>query len=407
MIEFFLAIFLMLASAWILGEALHRVGQPAIVGQLLAGVLIGPSVLNLVQVTTALSTVESVGLFFIMLLAGLAVNPSKLIASGKRGIIVSTVAFVLPFTFGFEVAQLFGISLVSSLTIGLVVSITAVPVNALILMQLGIFDTQLGTTVIVAGVVDDIISFVMLSFIQQFAGVGVTSPGAGGIILSVIKVAIFLGAVLICEQFIRAKRVTVHRWTERLSTQLKAQGSFIAILLIFAVGVSLLAEWSGVQLVIGAFFAGVLASELAGADALGKATDIVRGATFGFFGPVAFAFIGTEFVLTSIYGILFLLVSLLAVAIVGKLLGGYLGGKIVGFSTSDSATIGFLMNSRGFVELVISATAYQLGLIDQSVFSLVIAIGIITTIVSPITSKYSLRGKTSGDHSVVPKVQQE
>jgi len=403
MIEFYLAVFLMLASAWVLGEAVHRVGQPALVGQLLAGMLIGPSVLNLVQTTTSLSTVENVALFFIMLLAGLAVQPARLIAAGRNGFIVSTVAFVLPFTFGFEVAQLFGIGLVSSLTVGLVVSITAVPVNAIILMELGIFDSELGATVIAAGVVDDIISFVILSFIQQFAGVGVAFPGDAGILLSVLKVAIFLGSVLLCEQLLRKNSVKVQRWTQRMVPQLRTQGSFIAIVIIFAVGVSLLAEWSGVQLVIGAFFAGFLASELAGADALGKATEVVRGATFGFFGPFAFAFIGTEFALSSIYGLLLFLAVLLIVAIIGKLVGGYAGAKIAGFSPRDSVTIGFLMNSRGFVELVIAATAYQLGLIDLGIFSAVIAIGVMTTIISAVTSRVSLGKTRSGDHSVKPK----
>src|SRR5580658_7280410 len=103
MIEFFLAVFLMLASAWLLGEALQRIGQPALVGQLLAGVLIGPSLLNIVQPTAALGTVENVALFFIMLLTGLAVKPAKIIAAGRRGAIVSSIAFVVPFIAGFEV----------------------------------------------------------------------------------------------------------------------------------------------------------------------------------------------------------------------------------------------------------------------------------------------------------------
>jgi Kef-type K+ transport system membrane component KefB len=390
MVEFFLAIFLMLASAWLLGEALHRIGQPALVGQLLAGVLIGPSLLNIVQPTADLSAVEDVALFFIMLLAGLAVKPAKIIAAGKRGAIVSSIAFAIPFVAGFEVARGFGIGLVSSLTVGLTISITAVPVNAIILMELGLLDSELGATVIAAGVIDDIISFVALSMIQQFAG-GESIGGYASISLAVLKVAVFLGAVLVCERLLRHNSASVQRWTEKHVPQMQVQGSFIAILLIFAVGVSLLAEWAGIQLVIGAFFAGLLVSELAGGEMLGKARDVIRGATFGFFGPLAFAFIGTEFVLASISGMLLLVATLLAVAIAGKLLGGYLGAKLAGFSFADSVTIGFLMNSRGFVELVIAATAYQLGLIDESLFSMVVAVGIITTIISPIASRLTIR----------------
>ncbi len=390
MIEFFLAIFLMLACAWLFGEALHRVGQPALVGQLLAGVFLGPSLLNLVQPTASISTVESVALFFIMLFAGLAVNPAKIIAAGKKAAIISSIAFVIPFVGGVLIAQAFGVGIVSSLTVGLAVSITAVPVNAIVLMELGIFDSELGTAVIAAGVIDDIVSFIALTMIQQFSG-GISTASYSAVGIAVAKVAVFLVAVLLCERLLRRNSTYVRRFTEKIGHGMQTQGSFIGILLIFAAGVSLLAEWSGIQFVIGAFFAGILVSELAGVEVLGRATDVIRGATFGFFGPFAFAFIGTEFVLSSLYGILPLVASLLVVAIAGKLVGGYLGGRLARFSSDESVTIGFLMNSRGFVELVIVTTAYGIGLIDESIFSLVVAVGVITTVISPVASRINIR----------------
>jgi Kef-type K+ transport system membrane component KefB len=389
-VGFFLALFLMLASAWLLGEALHRIGQPALVGQLLAGVLIGPSLLNIVLPTADLSAIEQVALFFIMLLAGLVVKPDRIVAAGRRGGIVSFIAFVCPFVAGVVVARGFGVGPVASLTVGLTISITAVPVNAIILMELGLLDSELGTTVIAAGVIEAVIAFVGLTMIEQFA-VGVSIDAYASITVAVLKVTVFLVAVLACERFLRTNSTRVIKFTERFAPKIQTQGSFIAILLIFAVGVSLLAEWAGVQLVIGAFFAGLLVSELAGADALAKGSDVIRGVTFGFFGPLAFSFIGIEFVISSIGGILFLVGVVLAVAVAGKFLGGYLGAKIANFSSTESMTIGFLMNSRGFVELVVAATAYQLGLIDQSIFSMVVAVGIIATIISPIASRITIR----------------
>lgn len=392
MLEFFLAILLMLASAWLLGEAVHRLGQPALVGQLLAGVLIGPSVLNVIQPSSSvdLVTVENLALFFIMLLAGLAVRPAKIIAAGWNGAIVSSIAFAIPFFAGVEVAHLFGIGLVSSLTIGLTISITAVPTNAIILMELGLLDTDLGATVIAAGVIDDIISFVALGMIQQYS-LGASAAGDTTIELGLAKIGIFLGAFFLVERLIRKNATLTRDWTEKLGRQIQTPGSSIAVILILAVLVSLLAEWSGMQLVIGAFFGGFLASELVGVEKLEKAADVIRGTTFGFFGPFAFAFIGTEFVVSTIAGIPLLVITLLVVAVVSKLAGGYFGAWLSGFSGGERTTIGFLMNSRGFLELVIATTAYQLGLIDLSLFSLVVAVGIIATVISPIASRVAMR----------------
>jgi len=279
---------------------------------------------------------------------------------------------------------------VSAQTIGLTVSITAVPVNSIILMELGLFDTDLGATVIAAGVIDDIISFVALGVIQQYSGSGGGTEG-GVLALGAIKVAVFLGAVLVCEHLIRSHAERLGGWTSRLEHRLKTAGSYFSLLLIVAVGISLLAEWAGMQFVIGAFFAGLLLSELTGPAKIAEASSLVRGVTFGFFGPLAFTFIGTELVLGSVEAMPLLVFLLLVVALGSKYFGGYVGARLSRFSSRESSLIGFLMNSRGFVELVIATTAYQLGLIDQGIFSIVVSIGILTTIISPIAARNAMK----------------
>ncbi len=394
LLELYLALFVMLASAWALGEALRRVGQPALVGQLLAGVLVGPSVLNLIQPSASdLTAVENVALFFIMLLTGLAIKPAKVIAAGRRGALVSSVSFVIPFAGAFEVAQLFGVGTVSALTVALTVSITAVPVNSIILMELGLLDTDLGAAVIAAGVIDDVVSFVVLSVIQQFGGN--LAAGAADVAWDVAKVLVFLIGVLACEHVLRTNMSEVRRWMDRLSARMKTRGSYVAFLIVAALGISLVAEWCGLQFVIGAFFAGLLLSEVTGAETLEKTGDVISGATFGFFGPLAFSFIGAELVLSSIAGSPLLVGALLAVAVTSKLVGGTLGARLAKFPSTESVVIGFLMNSRGFVELVIATTAYQLGLIDTSLFSIVVGIGIVTTIMSPVASRAAI-GRMKG-----------
>ena len=405
MVELFLAVFVMLGSSWLMGEVLNRVGQPAIVGQLLAGVIVGPSLLNIVQPTANLGAIQSVALFFIMLLTGLAVRPSKIIAAGMRGAIVSSVAFIVPFAAGFDVARIFGIGFVSSLTVGLTISITAVPVNSIILMEMGLLDSELGAAVIAAGVIDDVVAFVALGIIQQL-GPGQATGGDLNIGLAISEITCFLSALFLCEHLLRINVVRVREFTQRFSSRMRTPGSFIAILFIFAAGVSLLAEWAGLQLSIGAFFSGLLLSELAGPEKLSKADETIRGTAFGFFGPLAFAFIGTELVVASIGQVAALISALLLVAVASKLFGGYAGAKLARFPSAESVTIGFLMNSRGFVELVVAAAAFQLGLIDQVLFSVVVVIGIVTTIISPVASRVAIRRTQIGIPSLGRLTQQ-
>jgi len=257
-------------------------------------------------------------------------------------------------------------------------------------MELGLLDTDLGATVIAAGVIDDIVSFVALVLILQFS-VGSTGYGSVDIAFGVIKIGLFLGAVFVIEHLVRHNIERVRKWTDKFERRLKTPGSFFALLVASAIGISLLAEWSGLQLVIGSFFAGLLLGEVAGPVRLEEASSVVRGATFGFFGPLAFTFIGMEFAFRSVETMPLLVSALLVVAVGSKFLGGYTGAKVAHFSAKESTMIGFLMNSRGFVELVIAATAFQLGLIDQGLFSIVVCVGILTTIISPIATRHILK----------------
>lgn len=389
MLPFYDAVFLMLAVAWLMGEAAHRLGQASLVGQLLGGVIIGPAVLNLVQTTADLTVLENLGLFFIMLLTGMTVKPREITAAGSRAAVISLVSFAIPFVAGTEIARWFGADMITSLVVGLAVSITAVPVNAIILMELGILDTKLGQTVIAAGVIDDIVAFIVLAVIQEYAAAHGSFNESAVFVASGEAVA-FLGLVFLAEVLVRSRMAWIRARAARLSPHIRAPGSAFIGLVAFAVGVSLLAQAAGLQFVIGAFFAGLLLGETFGAEALGKANDVFHGATFGFFAPIAFAFIGLEFVVPTATG-LEVLGALLAAALASKFFGGYVGARAVGFLEEESRTIGFLMNSRGFVELVVSTTAYQLGLIDQAYFSLVVCVGIITTAVSPIAARVALR----------------
>jgi Kef-type K+ transport system membrane component KefB len=390
--EFFITVIIMLVAARVFGEVAQRLRQPALVGELLAGVIIGPSLLGLVHIDVSLKVITDLGVFFLMFLTGLEMHPDEIKKAGKRAVVLSVAAFLVPFAAGAGVASLLGLNMIVSLFIGLVLAITAVPVAAVVLMEFNLLRSKLGTTVLTAGVINDILSLVVLAIILQMASSPDQQVDLGNVGFSVIKIGAFVGGIFLLD-FILGK--TKHflpkaftPWFEKLKTREAAFG----ILLMTAIGLSLIAEQVGLHFVIGTFFAGlIIYRDLIGKENFERVNGIFSAITFGFLAPIFFAFIGVELNIFSIADHLPLFALLLAVAIGGKIGGGYIGAKLVGFSKSESKTIGYLMNNRGMVELVIAAIGLEAGLIDVGMFSVLVAIGFITTIMSPIMARHSLR----------------
>jgi Kef-type K+ transport system membrane component KefB len=312
------------------------------------------------------------------------------VEAGRRATVVSVLAFVIPFVAGAEVASLFGLTVVESLVVGLTLSITAVPVNSIILMEFGMLKTKLGATVITAGVINDILSLVVLGVILELPGSGSATISYLGVVTSVAKIGAFIGGVLLVHTLLRRHPKWSRRQLARFSPKFGTRESEFGVMVTFSIGVSILAMWAGLHFIIGTFFAGLLLNEAMGDDRLGRDTNVLSGLTFGFFAPLLFAFIGVEFTAEALGGVMALFGGLLVVAIVGKLVGGYAGALLAGFSHPQRSLIALLLNSRGFVELVIATIAYQAGLIDTALFSIVVAIGVITTTISPITARMTI-----------------
>jgi Kef-type K+ transport system membrane component KefB len=392
---FFINIVIMLVTALALGEVFKRIHQPALVGHLLAGVIIGPSLLNIVQPDESLETVINLSIFFLMFLAGLELHPEQIRKAGKNAIILSVLAFIVPFVGGVVVSDILGLEMITSLFIGLTLAITAVPVSAVVLMEFGLLQSKMGSTIMTAGIVDDILSLITLAIILQLAQNG-GEIEFGEIGFSIFKIVAFLGGIFLLI-FILKK---THHWLPQKFSpffeKLKTREAGFGILLVSALGLSLIAEAVGLHFVIGTFFAGLLVyKELVGFENVEKINDVFSAITFGFLSPIFFAFIGMEFYAQSLADHLPLFLILLAVAIAGKIGGGFIGGKLTGFSNSESKIIGYLVNSRGMVELIIATIGFELGIIDQTLFTVIVAVGFITTIMAPIMARIALRRNPS------------
>jgi len=341
--------------------------------------------------------ITDVAIFFLMFLAGLHLRPEEILKAGKHSVILSVLAFVIPFGAGAEVAYLFGLPILTSLFVGLALAITAIPVSAAVLMEFGLLKSKMGTTVITAGIIDDVLSLVVLALIIQLSVNGMEEINYVDIGFSTFKIVAFISGIFLLDIILKKRMRWLPIKISSLSNKLKSREAAFGILLISAFGISLIAENVGLHFAIGSFFAGlIIYKEMIGKKNYEKVNNVFSTITFGLLSPIFFAFIGMQLHVQSIFDKFPFFLILLATAIGGKISGGFIGAKIGGFSNNESMTIGHLVNNRGMIELVIAAIGLELGIIDITLFAIIVTIGFITTIMSPVMARVSLsRSNTS------------
>lgn len=388
--ELFISVVIILVATRLLGEFSQRLRLPPLVGELAAGIIIGPYVLKLVTPDESLNVISDLGVFFLMLLAGLQMDPREIRKAGLRGGILSVIAFSLPYVGGFGIAALFGLGMLQSMFVGLLLSITAVPVSTIVLMQFGILETKLGNTVITAAVINDIFSLVVLSIVLQLHGAnGAEVNIMETTINSVIKILLFIGGIFLVDILFRKASVWFQRRGTYFFEKLHTKEAAFGILLISTILVSVIAQVViGLHFIIGTFFSGLIVyKEIIRKENFERVYGIISAISFGFFAPIFFAVIGININMDSIANNLPFFIVLAIVAVITKVGGGYIGSRLIKFSKDESLAIAFLMNGRGMVELVIASIGFSSGIIDSTIFSITVTIGWVTTILAPILSR--------------------
>jgi len=388
--ELFISVVIILVATRILGEFSQRFRMPPLVGELAAGIIIGPYVLKLVTPSASLNVISDLAVFFLMLLAGLQMDPREIRKAGLRTGILSAIAFSIPYIGGFAIAYVFGLGLVQSMFVGLLLSITAVPVTTIVLMQFGLLETRLGNTIITAAVINDIFSLVLLSIVlslNETSGVPVNIMEQT--INTIIKVSLFIGGIFLVDILFRKAKFWFQRRGAYFFEKLQTKEAAFGILLISTILVSVIAQVViGLHFIIGTFFSGLIVyKEIIRKENFERVYGIISAITFGFFAPIFFAVIGININMDSIVHNIPLFIILGIVAVVTKVGGGYIGSRLIKFSKDESLAIAFIMNGRGMVELVIAAIGLSSGVIDITIFSITVTIGWITTIMAPILSR--------------------
>ena len=384
----FTNLLILLVAARIFGELFARIKQPAMIGEIIAGIILGPSILNLIHRTEDIKVISELGIFFLVIIAGLEINIDDILKSMKgRGLIISILAFFIPIFSGIAVGTYFDQDIMTTVFIGLCVAITALPVSIRILMDLKKINSEVGQKIISIAIFDDVLA---LSILGVLLNIKDTDKSIASILkassISLLKLVVFvalLSFVYIVIKKIVRKGNYIQESLDQLVRFLKGKEPLFGLLFVFILLFSTVTENLGLHFIVGTFFASMLISDtLIGKENLKSIETSTGSMAMGFLAPIFFASIGLEFKLSSIDHV-GLLLAVIAVSYISKIAGGYLGGRIAGLDSQVSLTLGIGLNARGIMELVIANIAYRNGLIGTEIFSILVIMGVLTTVTTP------------------------
>ena len=391
-LPFFVNILILLVVARLFGEIMERFNQPAMIGEILAGVVLGPTLLNFIHRTEDIKVISELGVFLLVILAGLEINLDDVLKSLKgKNIIISLSAFFLPIFSGFAVGKLFNQDVMTTVFIGLCVAITALPVSIRILMDLGKLNSPLGQKIVSVAIFDDVMALTILGILLDLKDVEKTFYSiTTTTIFTLLKLAFFLIVVIISYRLI--KRFTkeenfIEQQLNKVLGFLKGKESLFAILFVFILIFASITEVVGLHFIIGSFVAAMLINkDLIGEKHLNTVHNTTNSMAMGFLAPIFFAGIGLEFKFEAISNY-WLLIAIVFVSFASKIAGGFIGGRAAGLKNRESIVLGIGLNARGIMELVIANIAYQAKLINSEIFSMLVIMGLLTTLTTPFLLK--------------------
>ncbi len=393
-LPFFTNLLILLVTARFFGELFERFKQPSMIGEIIAGIILGPSLLNFIHRTEDIKVISELGIFLLVILVGLEINIDDILKSLKgKNIIISIMAFFLPMLSGLMVGYFFGLEIMTTAFIGLCVAITALPVSIRILMDLGKINTEIGQKIISVAIFDDVLALSILGVLLNLKNTDMSLVAVAKVAsVSILKLFVFIGILSFSYYLIKkltSKGNYIEISLDKLLLFLKGKETLFAVFFAFVLLFSTITESLGFHFIIGAFFASMLVSEsLIGKQNLKKIEKTTSRLAMGFLAPIFFAGIGLEFSFSSINN-LGLLVAIVLVSYLSKIVGGFLGSRFAGFNSKVAFTIGIGLNARGIMELVIANIAYKAGLINVEIFSILVIMGVMTTLTTPMMLKQS------------------
>ncbi|MEI6682901.1 MAG: cation:proton antiporter [Bacteroidota bacterium] len=387
-LPFIVNLLILLLSAKLMGELAERFRMPSMIGEVIAGVILGPSLLNIIPAPGEIKVIAELGVFMLIVLAGMEIEVEEIRnAIRGRNLWIALLGFLVPMASGIAIGLIYHFSNTFTIFLGLCIAITALPVSIRILMDLGRLNTDVGQRIISAAIFNDIVALLVLGVILDFNDSTKNIEDLTlSVLFTILKLCVFTAILTIAYKFFKlAKRKVnvVNPRVHKFFRYLRGKESLFAFVILFVLIFSSIAELLGLHFVVGAFFGAILIprSMFANRD-FERVQRSISGITMGFLAPIFFATMGIAFNIQSLNNWSLLLVVLVA-SFFSKIFGGYIGGRLAGLNRSKSVTLGLGLNARGIMELVIANIALAKGFIDVPVFSILVLMALLTTITTP------------------------
>lgn len=364
-------LFLVLLAAKLGDELFNRIGQPPIVGEILGGLIVGPSVLGLVGPSEVLSVFAELGVVFLLFWVGLETRLSEMRAVGASALSVGVSGALVPFAAGIGLGVVLGENPETAVFLGAAMAATSAGITAATFMQLGIGRSRAARTVLGAAVVDDILALILLSVAVGMAGEGGVD---GGRIAAALAVAVAFIA------FVALGGTRLLQRKPQLLDAPRFSPSPLIPAVILCLGLAAFAANIGLAALIGAFLAGMVVAETKDHSSI---EDEVRP-LYAFLPPFFFAFIGIELELGALLkpGPLALLAAVTALAVLTKLVPAYLAAR-PGLGSAEASIVGVGMSPRGEVGVVVASIGVAEGVVGAELFAVVVGMSILTTLMAP------------------------
>src|SRR3954467_8888726 len=393
---FMVQIALLIAVGRGLGELMQRIGQPSVIGELLAGLLLGPSLFGWVwpeaqraifpptpEQKAMIEGVAQFGILLLLLLTGMETDLKLVRKVGRAAVTISVAGILVPFACGFALGQLLPESLlphpeqrfVASLFLGTALSISSVKIVAVVVREMNFMRRNVGQIIVATAVIDDTIGWIIIAVIFSLAS-------RGSLDLWSVAQAVLGTLAFLAISFTIGRRIVFQliRWA---NDNLVSTAPVITVILLLMCAMALVTHLIGVHTVLGAFVAGILVGE--SPIVTRQIDERLRGLISGSLMPVFFGLAGLSADLTVLkdFKLLLLTGALVLIASIGKFGGAFVGGTVGGLNTRESLALASGMNARGSTEVIIATIGLSIGVLSQNLFTMIVTMVIVTTMAMP------------------------